>query len=246
MHGFEPRHPDPRLFVAFLRLDALVPGERLIRLARLGAIAVMRLVVQHDDLLPAGQFTAYTPDHLIGRFHERVGLALGQYGLGEFRCLSAFALDEAVVIGDDDGGLAEPLQQIGRQQIAFAVVVRRIGRQQHTQAIANRDPGRDDEEGIAEAAVLPVLELVERLPRDQHGHDNGLPGSGCHLEGHARKAGVEAGVLVAQLVFDPGVAVVAGDLGEIDRRFERFDLAEEQFPLAIRVAPVAQEPTAHT
>ncbi len=86
--------------------------------------------------------------------------------------------------------------------------------------------------------VLRVGELVERLPGDEHGHDDGLAGAGRHLEGDARQAGVEVGVRLAQLVLDPGVAVAGGDLGEVDGGLERLDLAEEQLPLAVGVGPV--------
>jgi pyrimidine deaminase RibD-like protein len=54
--------------------------------------------------------------------------------------------------------LPETLEQVGRQQVALPVVVRRIGRQQHAEAIANRDARCDNEERVAEATILTVLE----------------------------------------------------------------------------------------
>ena len=71
-------------------------------------------------------------------------------------------------------------------------------------------------------------ELVERLPGDEHRHDDGLAGAGRHLEGDARQAGVRRVVRLAQVVLDPGVAVLPRDLGEVDGRLEGLDLAEEE------------------
>ena len=77
-------------------------------------------------------------------------------------------------VGDQDPRLREPLQQIGRHDVALTVVVVRIVRQQHTQPVADRDAGRDDQEGVGEARVLRIAELVERLPGDEHRHHDGL------------------------------------------------------------------------
>ena len=40
-------------------------------------------------------------------------------------------------------------------------------------------------------AVLRVGQLVQRLPGDQHGHDDGLAGAGRHLEGDAAEPGLD-------------------------------------------------------
>jgi hypothetical protein len=58
--------PDAGLFFAFLRFLALVAGEFLILAIGLAAIAVMGLVVEHDDVLLGAQFTADAADHLSG------------------------------------------------------------------------------------------------------------------------------------------------------------------------------------
>ena len=77
------------------------------------------------------------------------------------------AQQEGVEVGDDDLGLAQLLQLVGRHDVALAVVVLRVVGQQHAQPVADRDAGRDDQEGVGEAGVLRVGQLVERLPGDR-------------------------------------------------------------------------------
>ena len=133
------------------------------------------------------------------------------------------------------------LELLGRDDVALAVVVVRVVRQQDAQPVADGDAGGDDQEGVGEAGVLRVGELVERLPGDEHGHDDRLAGAGGHLERDARQAGVRGVVGLADVVLDPGVAVLLGDLGDVDDRFEGFDLAEEELPLAVGVGPVFEQ-----
>ena len=106
-----------------------------------------------------------------------LGLAVGENRLGELAGGDLLAQQEGVEVGDEDLGLAELLEQIGRHDVALAVVVLRVVGQQHAQAVADGDAGRDDQEGVGEAGVLRVGELVERLPGDEHGHDDGLAAS---------------------------------------------------------------------
>ena len=79
------------------------------------------------------------------------------------------------------------------------------------------------------------------MPRNEHGHDDRLARTGGHLEGGAGQAGVGGIVGGPKLVLDPRVAVVFRDLGQIDSRFESFDLAEEQLLLTVGVGPVGQQ-----
>ena len=51
-------------------------------------------------------------------------------------------------------------------------------------------PGVTIRKASEKRRVLRVGQLVERLPGDEHRHDDGLAGAGRHLEGHARQAGV--------------------------------------------------------
>ena len=48
-------------------------------------------------------------------------------------------------------------------------------------------------------------------------------------------------VRLAELVLDPGVAVLPSDLGDVDGGFEGLDLAEEQLLLAFGIGPVLEQ-----
>ena len=102
-------------------------------------------------------------------------------------------------------------------------------------------PGRNDQESVGEAGVLRVGELVQRLPGDEHGHDNRLAAAGGHFVSDAGQAGVGRVVGGSQVVFDPGIAILPCDLVQVDGGFERLDLAEEQLVLTLGVAPVLEE-----
>ena len=80
------------------------------------------------------------------------------------------------------------------------------------------------------------------MPRDKHCHDERFARAGCHLEGHTVQEWVGILVGLPQSILNPGVAVLAGHLGEVDGRFQRFNLAEEQPALTLRVLPVFQQP----
>ena len=131
--------------------------------------------------------------------------------------------------------------QVGRNDIAQAVVVLRVVGQQHAQPVANGDTGRDDEEGVGEARVLRIGAFVERVPSDEHGHDHGLAGARGHLERCPRQAGIRGVVRLSNRVLDPGIAVLPGDLGDIDGGFESFILAEEKLFLAGGIGPVGNQ-----
>jgi hypothetical protein len=100
---------------------------------------------------------------------------------------------------------------------------------------------RHDQKCIGKARVLPVFELVQRLPRDEHRHHDCLAGTGRHLQRHARKARVRRVVCRAQIVLDPRIAVFARDLGDVNRRFHRLDLTKEQRLVAHVARPVPEQ-----
>ena len=87
-----------------------------------------------------------------------------------------------MVVGDQDGGGLQSLEEVGRQQIKGLVVVIGCVGLKDSQTVTNGDARSDDQEGVAESLVLPVVDLVERLPGDKHRHDDGLSGPGGHLE----------------------------------------------------------------
>ena len=79
-----------------------------------------------------------------------------------------------MVVGDDDFGLSELVMQLGRYNVALAVVVARVVRQQYAQPVTDSDAGRDDQKGVGKAGILRVGALVESVPGDEHGHHDGL------------------------------------------------------------------------
>jgi len=92
---------------------------------------------------------------------------------------------------------------------------------------------------------VAVFDLIERLPGNEHRHDDGLSGAGRHLEGHARQAGIRRVVGGPQIVVDPGVSVLSRHFSNVDGGFGGLDLTEEQRLVAARTRPVREEPRRH-
>ena len=120
------------------------------------------------------QLAASAAHHLIGSFGKRACLPIGENRLCDLSGGDDFSQLEGVVVGDEDFGPPELLLQLGRYNVTLAVVVVRVVRQQHAQPVTDGDAGRDDQEGVGEAGVLRVGVLVERVPSDEHGHDDGF------------------------------------------------------------------------
>ena len=105
LDGLEAGDPEARGLVVLLGLLALVALELLVVLARrLFAVAVMRLVVEHEDVLHAHQLGHDALEHLafgLERLQLVAGAALQERAaaLGELEALAAL---EGVVVGDDD------------------------------------------------------------------------------------------------------------------------------------------------
>ena len=144
-------------------------------------------------------------------------------------------------VGDHHLGAVEPVHQLGRHDVELAVVVVGVVGQQHAQAVADGDARRHDEERIAEPGVLRRLDLVERVPGDEHRHDHGLAAARGHLEGHAIELRVGRFVGLAQLVGQVLLARPRHALCEVDRRLDGLDLAEEEPAVAIAPLPVLQQ-----
>ena len=53
--------------------------------------------------------------------------------------------------------------------------------------------------------------------------------------------GLSVSLASRSVVLDPGVAVLLGDLGDVDGGLQRLDLAEEELLLALGVGPVFQQ-----
>ena len=91
------------------------------------------------------------------------------------------------------------------------------------------------------SARLPVFKLIERLPRDEHRHHDGLARAGRHLQRQAREARVGRVVRGAQIVFDPRVSVLSRDFRDVDGCLDGFNLTEEQGLVPLLASPVPEQ-----
>ena len=142
--------PQPGFGSAFIDLCA---GLR-VQLGRvlLGAVAVVRLIVQHNDPPAAQQVLADTLDHrALGLRHGHRAVPAAEDFLGQLRRLDRLARLENVEIGDDDARALQPVAQLRRDDVMQRVGVVRIGGQQHAQPVSHRDAGGDDQEPVGEA-----------------------------------------------------------------------------------------------
>src|SRR3972149_4918799 len=89
---------------------------------------------------------------------------------------------QCMEVCDDDLCFPDLLLQPEWEDVPSVVVVLRIGRQQYAQAVTDGNPGRYDQEGVSEPGVLGSLQLVQRMPGQQHRHDDGLATSRRHLK----------------------------------------------------------------
>jgi hypothetical protein len=86
---------------------------------------------------------------------------------------------------------------------------------------------------------------VDGLPGDQHRHDRRLAGAGGELQRDAQQLRVRLLVGATDVRPDLGAGrpAVGGDLGEPDRRLDRFDLAKERLEvIELMMPPVLEEP----
>jgi hypothetical protein len=82
-------------------------------------------------------------------------------------------------------------------------------------------PSTDDKDVLGEAGVLRIGDLVDDLPGNDHGHDDGLAAAGGHFAAQARERTAVAGNGQANLLRFVG-------LGQPDEGFDGLQLAEEE------------------
>ena len=232
VHRLEAGDPEAGGLVVLLGLLPLVALEVLVVLVgRLLAVAVVRLVVEDEDVLHAHQVGHDALEHLAFGL-ERVELlaAALEQRAAALRELDPLAELEGVVVGDDDLRALDVVEHVGRDQLAACVVAVGVVRLEDAQAVLDREPGRDDEEAAREALALRAADGVDRLPGDEHRHDGRLAGAGGELQREAQQLRVGVVVRVREVLEEP-LAALAGvrrDLGQPDGRLDRLDLAEER------------------
>jgi len=107
-----PRQPHACFLVAPGRFLALFAGQLFRFRVGTAPVAMMRLVVDDDDVLPATEVAADAPHDLIGRFQKRARLAFRQDRLREPGGVAAVVRHERVVVRDHEPRLREPLQKV--------------------------------------------------------------------------------------------------------------------------------------
>jgi hypothetical protein len=241
--GSDAVDPQPRgLGVLFCLLASLRLDGRFLGMAGLLLIAVVRFVVEDDDVLPCEQFRADARQHLPFRlFRLRLRPAALQYSSGKFRQRQGLAQLEGVVVGDDDARRPNGADHVVRHKAAALVIILRIARQQHAKAVADRDAGADDEKGVR--IIPPAMDRIDRLPSNQHCQHGGLSGAGRHLGGDAKEARVVCLVTGPQLLVDGAILrLPCRDLLKPYDRLDGFNLTEEQRRLRLARPPMVEQP----
>ena len=206
---------------------------------------MVRLVVEHDDVLEAHQAGHDPLEHLAFGF-QRVQFrpAALEQGAGSFREVDPLAQLEGVIVGQHDLGPVDVGEHVAGDQLAALVVAVRVIGHQHAQPVANGDAGGDDQEAAREGLAVRMADGIDRLPGDQHRHDGRLAGAGGELQRKPQQFGV--GLLVCPLDVIPellaALAEFRCDLGQPDRCLDGLDLTEERTnALKGMVPPVLEE-----
>ena len=139
----------------------------VVRLPRLLAVAMVRFVVDDQDVLQAHEFRHHPLQHLPLGF-ERVqrltsALEQGTTASGE---LHPFATLEGVVVGDDDLGALQIAQHVARDQLAAGIVTVRVIRLEHAQAVADGQAGGDDQKPARKFLTIGPAHGIDGLPGD--------------------------------------------------------------------------------
>ena len=235
--------PDAGGFLVALSLLLLFGRQRLVHLITdLVPVAMMGLVVEHNDVLAAHKFARDALNHLAVRLGPDLlafvacVATLDDSGR-ELVALEGLAVVQGVIVGDDEPRLADPVQEIGRDEAQALVNVLRVGRNQHAEPVADRDARSDHQERVREALRVRPPRLVHRVPRDDHPHQCSLAGPGRHLGGESVQTGVRLSVGIGKLLLEPS----RRDFRQVDERLNRFTLAEEQRSGTARLAPMEEE-----
>ena len=212
------------------------------------AIAMVRLIIDHEDVLETGCVAQNARNHLSGRFnHLRAALArrTDQHRLcagGEFQ--RGLQL-KGMVVGDDDAGRLDERQHILRDEIAMLIVGLVIIRQQNAQAVFDRNTWRRDEKPVRELGADAMPCGIDRLPGNDHRHHGGLARACRQLQCNAieilvRRVIGERNLLQELLAAHRGIC----DLGEPNEGFDRFDLTEERTDVrkVVLIAPPFEKP----
>jgi hypothetical protein len=240
IHRFQAGNPEPGRLVVLLGFLLLLSFQfLLVRLFRLLGVAVVRLVVEHEDVLHAHKVGHHPLEHLaLGLLRVQLltpPLKQGAPAGGEFDALAEL---EGVIVGNHDFRAVDVVEHVAGDQLAAGVVAVRVVRLENSQAVLDGEARGDDEKTAREAFAAGAANGVNCLPGDQHGHDRGFARAGCQLQGEAQEFGIGIFVSCCQMVeefFAP--LCLWRDLDQPDGGFDGFYLAEEGPDAAERVIP---------
>ena len=245
--GFQPRYPQSGGFPVFFGFLAVISLERAFLLvARLFAIAVVGLIVEHQDLLDSHELGHDPLEHLplglqgLERFAPP--LKQGPAALGQRQALPPL---EGVIVGDDNLRPFQIGEHVARNQLTALVIAVRIVGLQHAQAILDGNPRGNHQKAAGEPGTPGTADGVDGLPGNQHGHDGGLAGSGRQLEGQPRQARIGFEVGHGEMV-EKALAGATGPrrhFSEPDGGLQGLDLAEEGTNAGESVVPPVAEQT---
>ena len=246
VHGFEPGDPEPGGLVVLLGLLLLLALQVfVVCLGRLFAIAVMRLVVEDEDVLHPHQVGHDPLEHLalgLEGLQLLAGAALKQ-GAATRREFDALAKLECVVVGDDDLGPVDLVEHVAGNEFAAGVVAVRVVGLQDAEPVFDGQARCADQEAPREELASGTPDRVDRLPGDDHRHDGRLARAGGELQGKTDE--LRVGVLVrasrcSRSAFP--VLKLGRDLGQPDGRLDGLDLAEKRADAAeLVMSPVLEE-----
>ena len=148
-------------------------------------------------------------------------------------------------VGDDDLGLSEVGEHVGRDKLPAIVIAVRIVGLQDAETVLDGDAGGDDKKTASEFLGVGPADGVDGLPGDDHRHDGSLAGAGGELQRHAQqlRVGVPAGAGEAIEDALAGRPQLGGNLGQPDDCFDGLYLAEERAEIAEpMMAPMEEQP----
>ena len=228
MDAIQPADPDGGFLGAVLQ----VAGAQVFALCfPVHPPGVMRLVV--DDQHVAG--IGHLAQDLAGVGLVALDAAL-VHAAALFDLFFAFP-GQGVPIMHQHLALAQFVQEGGGHNAKGIVVVAFRRRFQYLEPALDRESRSDDQHVPGKAGILGVGDLVQDVPGDEHGHDDGLAGAGGHFAALAHNG--------STVIRDGNAHPFGGRrFGQPDERLYRLQLAEEKTPRLelFRVVPVLQQP----
>jgi hypothetical protein len=190
VHGFQAGDPEAGGLVVLLGLFSLVALQLfLVRVTGLLAVAMVRLVVEHQDIFHAHEVGHHALEHLAVGFQglEVRARAAFEQGAPSGRQLDTFAKLQRMVIRNHDLGSFDVVEKVVGNEFAARVIAIGVVRLEYPKAIFNGEARRDDEEAAGEVLAGRSAHGVYGLPGDEHGHDRSLARPGGELKGDTKE-----------------------------------------------------------